>query len=543
MNTLGKLSLILSLLCFFLTSGFKMALGGWMPFMSFGFGFGFFFLVFAIAVNLKYFRSLFSLKSFHFVLKTFLITGLLIVFLSVLNYIIFHQSWFYDLTQNRIHSLSPFTEKLVHSIDGEVHFHYLHGNSKKIHGYKNILREEIQKYQAINHGIYFQSYSIFKRPDLVKKFGLSDEESSLFVEFNGKVQRVFEFTERAFANAFLRLLKEPKNIYFLQMKDERKLGSESSFGIKGLKKQFERLHYQVRSLDTLEKIPSDISVLALVGSRNPFSEKDQNQLKTYLKEGGSLFLALDPGEDHNLNPLLKDYGLKIENNFIFSAQTQAGQSRLMVLTHKAKNQHQINQKMEEGQNPLFFIAGSISKYKPEIDHKRTVKMTGDMPEKAVTLDDAREAKKKVKNLLSENLSENDKNKNFKITPLLEYLPNSTAHGDIDPSSLKINKNTKWASVLSEGINKDRLFRLVLVGDSDFMTNQFYSHKPNFDFILNIFYYLSQDEDLLKIKTPSPKRTTFILTQTQINHYFIFFLLPLPFIFFILSLFFKLKRLF
>ena len=502
MNILGKLSLILSLLCFFLTLGFKMALGGWMPFMSFGFGFGFFFLVFAVIVNLNYFKSLFSLKSFHFILKTLLTTGLLMTLLSALNYIVFHQSWSYDLTQNKIHSLSPFTKKLVHSLNGEVYFYYLHGDTKKVRSYENILREEIQKYQILNPKIYFQSYSIFKRPDLVKKFGLGDEESSLFAEFNGKIQRVFEFSERAFANVFLKFLKEPKKIYFLQMKDERKLESSTSFGVKGFKQQLERLHYQVRSLKTLENIPSDISVLALVGSRNVFSEKEQNQLRAYLKEGGSLFLALDPGEDHNLNPLLKDYGLKVENNFIFSAQAQAGQSKLLVLTHKAKNQHQAHRGMEEGQNPFFFIAGSISQ-----------------AEESIKSEDA----------------------NFKITPLLEYLPNSVAHKDIDPSSPVVNKGVKWAAVLSEGKNKKRFFRMVLVGDSDFITNQFYSHQPNFDFILNAFYYLSQDEDLLKIKTPFPKKTTFILGQSQMKHYFIFFLLPLPFVFFILSLFFKLRR--
>ena len=474
-----------------------------MPFMFFGFGFGFFFLIFSIAINLKYFKALISLKSFHFIVKNTLVTGLLVTFLTALNYIFFHQPLFFDITDNKIHSLSPFTRELVNSLDDKTHFHYLHVDNKRVRGYENLLRKEVRKYQALNPKIHFQSHSVFKRPDLVKKFGLGDEESSLFVEFKGRIQRIFDLDERAFANVFLKLIKPPKKLYFLQLKDERHLESDSTFGLKGLKGQLERLHYQVDRMESLEKFPEDLSVLALIGSRKPFSEEERGQLDSYLQRGGSLLVALDPGEDHNLNPLLKTYGLQVDNNFIFSGQAQVGQSKLLVLTHKGGEDHRVNRGIREGQNPALFLSSSVS-------------------------------------ISEESLLEKKK---FKITPVLEYLPDSTGHIDIDPSSPVVSQGRQWASVISEGRQGNNNFRLAVVGDSDFLTNQFYSHQANFDFALNLFYYLSQDEDLLKIKTPLPKTTDLRLTQTQMNHYFIFFVLPLPFIFFILSAFFKLRRFF
>ncbi len=506
MNPLGKISLILSLACFLLTLGFKAALRGWMPFMFFGFGFGFFFMFFTIAINLHYFRTLMGLKPLHFLAKNTLVVGLTVLLLTALNYILSQQPLFFDLTDNRIHSLSPLTRELVSSLNKNIDFYYFHVDNKRVRGNETLVRKEVQRYKALNPKVHFQSHSVFKRPDLAEKFGLSDEESSLFVKYKGRVQRIHELRERAFVNALLKLTKEPKKIYFLELKDERSIKSDSTFGLKGLKQQLERLHYQVDRISSLEKFPKDMVVLALIGSRKPFSEEEQKQLNLYLQQGGAVLVALDPGEDHNLNPLLKPYRVQVDNNFIFSDQAQVGQSRLLVLTHKGQHSHRVNQGLEEGQNPVFFISSSVSIL--DLDKRNTENLT-------------------VK----------------KVTPVLEHLPSSVGHKDIDSSSQVVSKGHQWASVISEGHWGNRPYRLAVVGDSDFLTNQFYTKKANFDFAFNLFYYLSQDEDLLKIKTNLPKKTELILTQTQMNHYFIFFILPFPFVFFILAAFFRLRRFF
>ena len=508
MNFLGKISLILSLSCFLLTLGFKMALGGWMPFMFFGFGFGFFFLVFAVVVNFKNFKALMGSKSLHFLGKSSLVIGLTVLLLGALNYILSQKPLLFDLTKNKIHSLSPFTEELIHSLDGDVNFYYLHVDNKRVVGYKNIVKKEVEKFKVVNPKIHFESYSVFKRPDLAKKFGVIDEESSLLVEYKGRVRRIYELEEKAFVNALLKLSKPSKKLYFLQLKDERSLESRSTFGLKGFKQQLERLHYKVDRIDSLEKLPEDMVVLALVGSRKPFSEKERDQLNLYLQNGGALFVALDPGEDHDLNPFLEIYGVRVDNNFIFANQAQAGQSRLLVLTHKGKSQHKVGQGLQDGQNPALFLSSSVS-------------------------------------ILDETSITDDRNFTLKVTPLLEHLPTSKAHRDVDPSSPIVSENRLWASVISEGTRDgdDKTFRLAVVGDSDFITNQFYSKKANFDFAFGLFSYLSQDEDLLRIKPGLPQITYLILTQTQMNHYFVFFILPFPFIFFISAIFFRLRRLF
>ena len=49
-------------------------------------------------------------------------------------------------------------------------------------------------------------------------------------------------------------------------------------------------------------------------------------------------------------------------------------------------------------------------------------------------------------------------------------------------------------------------------------------------------YLSRDEDLLKLKPPRPKTTYLILSQTHLNLFILFFVLPMMGLFFLVALF-------
>ena len=500
MNWLGKISLILSILCFLVTLGLRAVLGDWILFIDVGFGFGLFFLLFSIIINRRYFVMLIQSKRFLFNIKNMVLVTVFSIFLIALNYIVVQQRWSFDLTENKIHSLSPFTQNLVESLDEDVRFYYLYIDSKKTRGFENIVRREMEKYMILNPRIHFESHTIYKRPDLVKKFKVGDEESSLYMESKNRIHRIQDLQEREFVNAFFKLTREPKKLYFLELKNERSIENRSTFGLLELKQQLMRLHYEVDRISSLENLPEDIAVLILAGSREPFSSEEQGQLDQYLQKGGSLLVALDPGENHNLNPFFEKYGLQVENNFIFSEQTQADQSQLQVLTHIGQSQHEVSLKLGEGKNPVFFVSSSIS-----------------------ILDSV--------------------NKKIQVTSLLEYLPNSVVHKDIDPSSPKIKQDHRLAAVISEQ-NSGSSFRLAVAGDSDFLTNGFYAQKANFEFILNLFSYLSQDEHLLKLdftKSILPKTTYTKITNTQMRYYAVFFILPFCFIFFILGIFFKIRR--
>ncbi len=499
MNRLGKLALLLSLFCFLMTFSLKIAFSGWMPYVGTGVGFGLFFLLFALVINIGFLKAVLKSESIHFLIKSFVISTIVFFILISVNVIFQQIDKKYDVTSNEIHSLPKLTQALVKALPDKLEFYYFHADNSKVKGFEKQVEKSLQPYIDLNSNISLQSFSIFKRPDLVKKFKVGDEESSLYAEYKGRIQRVSGLGPKEITNTLLKLTKPPKRIYFVESHGERSIEDDSTFGLKGLKDQLERLHYQVAKLSSLQVLPEDAVMIVLIGPRKPISETDRLILDGYLKNGGHLLIAVDPGEDHEINLLINEFGVHVPNNFVFSQQAQATQSDLLVLTHKGKSKHEISEALIPGENPALFISSTVD-----------------------IIEDYKE--------------------DFAISGVLEHLPNSVAKEDIKPESLVVADGVQYAAVVAEGLTAP-YFRLAVVGDSDFVTNQFYNRPGNFSFLLSLVAFLAKDEDLLRLKLPMAQTTYLVLTQTQMNLYFLFFVIPFCFLFFILAAFFKLRRLF
>ena len=130
----------------------------------------------------------------------------------------------------------------------------------------------------------------------------------------------------------------------------------------------------------------------------------------------------------------------------------------------------------------------------------------------------------------------------RVTPILEYTPDSVARADINEDSVVVAQGRQYAGLIAEE-NIEKGFRLAVIGDSDFLTNRLFSTGGNYEFILGLFNYLGEDEDLLKLKPVIASTTYLVLTDTQMKLYFLLFVLPFAACFFIVALFFRLRKLF
>ena len=358
------------------------------------------------------------------------------------------------------------------------------------------IHRAIDPYMRETDQVKFYSYSIFERPDLMKK--LRADGTSLYMEFKGRIERISQISEREITNALLKLTKPPKKVYFIQGHGERKWEDASHFGLKQVKEQLERLHYKVEALKSFLKIPEDASVLVMVGPRLAMSPDEMDSLEKYLGAGGALLLAVDPGEDHQVNPFLKKYGMSLNEAYAFSEQPLVGESPWLVLASAGEKAHPITEDLWGENKPAFFMASSL------------------------------ELKKTKKDIL--------------LTPFLKHLPKTQFRKNLEQTGSDFPSLSVVLGALAEG-RKNSWFRMAVVADSDFIINGFFSRPGNFDLFLGLMNYLSRDEDLLKLKPPRPKTTYLILSQTHLNLFILFFVLPMMGLFFLVALFFKLRRLF
>lgn len=500
MSVLGKILLLLSTLCFLFTFGFKLALSGWMPFMSGGLGFAGAFLVFGIIIDFKFYKNLIHSESLKFVMQSLGFIGVTIVFLVALNYMGYKSNKLIDITENKVNSFSEFTEKVVKDVPSTFYFKYFHADSERVKSFKAIVRAKVAKYQELNQNIKFESFSIYKNPAEAKKFKVGDEESTLFAVFGDRVQRIADLSEATVTNAILRLTKEPKKIYFLYGHGEKQLNDETGYGLSRFKLEMERLHYELVSLGSLD-IPKDAAFLAIIGPRMSFTDGELQKIRDYILSGGSLFLAIDPGESHQLANLTKSFGVEFQNTFVFDKSTQASQSDLLVFVNPSASGHDLSQIVGTNKRPLFFMASPLKVYASDFSK-------------------------------------------MNVTPVLSFPQTSVSRVGVEEKSGKVTEGSQIAALITEAkLKGDKYFRVFVVGDSDFLSNQFFGQHANFDFSLNVMSYLSKDEDMVKLRPRKAKTTYFIVSQTQLNIYFLFFVLPFIALFFIVALFLKLRRLF
>ncbi len=93
-------------------------------------------------------------------------------------------------------------------------------------------------------------------------------------------------------------------------------------GLKSLKEGLKTLNYKVKNLGVKqglsEQIPEDATLVFVVGPKGPMIESEQDALIRYVRDGGALFLLLDPevDKDPELDPLLQTLGLQYDSGVL-----------------------------------------------------------------------------------------------------------------------------------------------------------------------------------------------------------------------------------
>ena len=235
------------------------------------------------------------------------------------------------------------------------------------------------------------------------------------------------------------------------------------------------------------------------------ADDDQKALEQYLASGGQLLLALDPGEAHGMEPFLLNYGVHFENTFL--KMPDAAESAYTVFVHSMGHGHSLSKSLSQDK-AFWHVASSLT------------------------------------------LMPSENTKGLTLTPVLRYEKKAEVMDNIGTVNQKsIPRAVALAGVIVESkdvgdsqIPKTPMSLLVL-GDSDVFTNQLVSQPGNFSMVVNLMNYLSHDRDILALPPRRAPTTYLLLSQTDLNFYVLFMILPLPFLLLALALFVRLRRAF
>lgn len=233
-------------------------------------------------------------------------------------------------------------------------------------------------------------------------------------------------------------------------------------------------------------IPSDIKTLIIAGPTEEYSEEEKNTLSEFLTKGGSAFFLID--------------------GVVVSAQTMEASVNEKNLADYLKNLTGIEVKKDLAydlrSNETVGLGGGQMRYiVPYPLWTRALKTQNSSP---IT--------SKLENIVlpwSSTLAIDQKildEKGFEKTELFsttDYAGTQSANFNIDPnqkfSEQGLSKKI-MAVALSSKKDKESQSRLVVVGDSDFLSDQFVNENlANFSFGLEAISWLSQESSLSQIR--------------------------------------------
>ena len=274
--------------------------------------------------------------------------------------------------------------------------------------------------------------------------------------------------------------------------------------------------YSQRSVNLQDgkKVPRDIKCLLIVGPKEPFSDWEKYALDQYLMRGGKLALFLDKtdmdlesgkadGLYLELDDFLENYGIKVNDDLVIDMQASRisirQQSGLMTISNIISY-------------PYFPSATNFDKENPIVKNLENV----DFP--FVSTLDSTYAKRRNLDfipLVRSSSRSAIQNYPFDINPFKKYDRSTfgTAHlilaavvqGNFESyfKDKEIPQPEGFSSQLESPesiLTQSPENRLVVVGDADFIKDGSMRSKSNLVFFMNIVDWLSQDENLIAIRS-------------------------------------------
>ena len=255
----------------------------------------------------------------------------LLLGLIALNYVIAVKAPEFDVTKNKVNSLSKETTKLLGQINSDITIKafYMTSSQRRI-------SQLFDKYVQKNKHLKVEFIDPIKNPVLADQYEVTNPGTIVFQTAEKKT-RINPNTagrphgEREITIALYRILsQETKRAYFTTGHGELSLANTKRDGISTVEERLVEQNYVVDQLILLEKgaVPKDCSVLIIPGPSTPFTDEEKGMILRYLKEGGSTLIMVDPNSKSGIESIVMQYGIEAGVDYVYetsrSMTTQGG---------------------------------------------------------------------------------------------------------------------------------------------------------------------------------------------------------------------------
>ncbi|MEC9282483.1 MAG: Gldg family protein [Bdellovibrionota bacterium] len=499
MNRKAQVFWFLSVISLIILLGGRILIGEWLDYFWFAFCGFFVFVAAAVVSDFQAVKNYFSSFRTRLVLKIFVRSSMLFFILLGIGSLLFPFEFGLDLTQSQINRLDPASVNVLHSLDKETKIQAFFTKKKN----ENLL-ENFRRFSNLikleSDLVQIEILDAAQTPDLTEKYGIKTLPS--FVISSGEKYFVLNnWQEDKIINSILRVNKNVETkVCFLEAYGAIPLQADNTYQLSNLIGQIQQIGYEALSMDAIEFLQNadkcDSLILAGLKETPPFSVL--TAMDRFLKNQKSVIILQDPGKAYALSKFYKKYGIEFFNDYILDVEAQnAGFHAATPLISKWNHQSSMTKSLDKSV-AVFSVASRLGLIESKEEGYENLIL----------------AKSSAGSFSKPELKEK-----------IEFFPGRDPEGPFAVAILSEKEKSK----------------LLVVGDSDFITDEYYQFKGNMAFANNMISYMISSKGEISVPPKNFYRELFILTPNQAKYYLMLGVIPMPFLLLGLSIWLWFKR--
>jgi ABC-type uncharacterized transport system involved in gliding motility auxiliary subunit len=439
--------------------------------------------VFVLAAVIFGFRGIlraFSGRSAQQGTNTTILTIAVIAILGVLNFVGFRHHKTFDLTTEKLYTLSDQTRNIVSSLKQDL-------TVARFDKTPNATFDDLMaEYKSLSPHFKYQFVDPNQKPEVAQDFGAT-HLGDVVVAYGARKEHLqsgqrSEPGEEDVTGAIVKVTSDKvKEVCFVTGHGEKSLTDSSQDGFNQVDAGLKKENYATKTINLIADngVPADCSAVVIAGPKQSYYPQETAMLGKFLDAGGDALILVDPSTDPKLDDLFQSWNVAAGNDIVVDAsgmgQLFGGGPIIPVV-------------QDFGASPITKgFQGSVAFF----PLARTVAIA-------------------------------DKNKTIPQTvELLKTSERSFTIPKLEPGQKKISFDPKTDKVgpLSLGVAANRKVgdkdaRLVVIGNSQFAANPFVTQQRNGDLFFNAVNWLTQDENLISVRPKSATNRRVNLSEAQ-----------------------------
>lgn len=396
-----------------------------------------------------------------------------------------------DLSAGERNSLAPETARLLAEVDQPLKATLF---ASPVNESRPLIEALFERYREHQPLIEFESLDPDLNPDLLRNYDVR-YDGEVVLEYQGNSETVTQATEANVSSAIQRLLRRGERwLVFLEGHGERNPYGDANYDYSLLAQRLATSGYTVETLNLTQttEIPDNIHVLVLASPKVPLLPGEIGLLLRFLNRGGNLLWLADPEEASDGLELLSDrLAIEFLPGIVVDPRSQLmGLDRADFTVVSEYPRHPVTQNVVS--LSLFPQAQAIEYYGEDSWQRQVL-------------------------LQSDSRSWNE------TGPLrgdiLQGDNDDETGGPLD-IALTLTRERDDGEQSAEQ-------RVAVVGDADFLSNQYLGNGSNLEIGANLINWLSLDDGLISISPRPAPDTRLELSATEQLAIAILFLILLP----------------